>query len=292
MSQSGNLRSIAAMLGAVAFFSVMDTVLKLLSAHYPAAQVAALRGLTAMPLVIAYVLWRREVHTLLKVRWPLHLLRGVIGVAMLSLFTFALRELQLAEAYTIFFIAPLMITVLSIPVLKERVRPAHWAAVAVGLVGVVIALRPQGEGFFTWGALAVLGSALCYSVSAVCGRLLSRTDSAVSLVFWSMTMITVGAGVLAWPQWVPVQREHTTLLLTLAGTGFLAQLCITEAFRHGQASAVAPFEYTSLAWGVAIDWLLWHTLPQSHTLVGAAIIVASGLYLIHLERGQNTALPP
>lgn len=292
MPASGNLRSIIAMLGAVAFFSVMDTVLKLLSAHYPALQVAALRGLTAMPLVVLYVAWRREGHTLLKIRWPLHLLRGVIGVTMLSLFTFALRELPLAEAYTIFFVAPLMITVLSIPVLKERVRPAHWGAIAVGLVGVVIALQPQGEGFFTWGALAVLAAALCYSVSAITGRLLSRTDSAVSLVFWSMAMIAVGAGVLAWPNWVPVRAEHGWLLLALAGTGFIAQLCITEAFRHGQASAVAPFEYTALAWGAGIDWLLWHTLPQAHTLTGAAIIIASGLYLIHLERGRNTALPP
>ena len=167
-----------------------------------------------------------------------------------------------------------------------------WGAIAVGLVGVVIALQPQGEGFFTWGALAVLAAALCYSVSAITGRLLSRTDSAVSLVFWSMAMIAVGAGLLAWPNWVPVRAEHGWLLLALAGTGFIAQLCITEAFRHGQASAVAPFEYTALAWGAGIDWLLWHTLPQAHTLIGASIIIASGLYLIHLERGQNTALPP
>jgi drug/metabolite transporter (DMT)-like permease len=292
MPHSGNLRSIVAMLAAVGFFSLMDTVLKLLSAHYPALQVAALRGLTALPLVLLYVAWRREAHTLFKIRWRLHLLRGVIGVLMLSLFTFALRELPLAEAYTIFFVAPLLITVLSIPVLKERVRPAHWGAIAVGMVGVVIALRPQGEGFFTWGALAVLTAALCYSVSAICGRLLSRTDSAVSLVFWSMAMIAVGAGVLAAPGWVPVRAEHTALLLALAATGFVAQLCITEAFRHGQAAAVAPFEYTALAWGAGIDWLIWHTLPQAHTLLGAAVVIASGLYLIHLERGQNTALPP
>ena len=245
-----------------------------------------------MPLVVLYVVWRREGHTLRRVRWPLHLLRGVIGILMLGMFTFALRELPLAEAYTIFFIAPLLITVLSIPVLKERVRPAHWGAVALGLVGVVVALRPQGDGFFTWGALAVLVAALCYAVSAITGRLLSRTDSAVSLVFWSTAMIGVGAGALAWPNWVPLRAEHTLLLLALAGTGFIAQLCITEAFRHGQASAVAPFEYTALAWGVGIDWLLWHNLPQAHTLVGASIIIASGLYLIHLERGRNTALPP
>ena len=94
------------MLLAVAFFSLMDAVMKTLGANYPPMQVAAMRGLSALPLVCLYVLWRREAHLLLRVRWPLHLLRGVIGVLMLSLFAFAIRELALAEAYTIFFIAP------------------------------------------------------------------------------------------------------------------------------------------------------------------------------------------
>ena len=117
MPMTGNLRSILAMLAAMGCFSLMDAVLKTLAGSYPVLQVAALRGLASLPLVCAYVLWRREVHQLLRVRWPLHLLRGVLGIATLALFSFALRELGLAEAYTIFFIAPLIITVLSIPVL-------------------------------------------------------------------------------------------------------------------------------------------------------------------------------
>ena len=95
------------MVAAVGFFSLMDALLKTLTAHYPALQVAALRGWAALPLVALYALWRGEVPRLLKVRWPLHLLRGGLNVAMLALFAFAIRELALAEAYTLFFIAPL-----------------------------------------------------------------------------------------------------------------------------------------------------------------------------------------
>jgi len=292
MQPSGNLRGILAMLAAVGCFSVMDAVLKTLVGSYPALQVAAMRGLTALPLVWAYVLWRRQAGVLLRVRWPLHLLRGGLGILMLSLFTFSLKELALAEAYTIFFIAPLLITVLSIPVLKEQVSPRNWVAIAVGMVGVVVAMRPDGEAFFSLGALAVLATAACYAVSATVGRILSRTEPSVTLVFWSTTMMAVGAGTLAWPNWVPIQEQHWPVLVALAVAGFLGQLAITEAFRHGQAAAVAPFEYTALAWGIALDWLLWHTVPDHYTLGGGAIIIASGVYLIRREKARTVVVAP
>lgn len=292
MPASSNLRSIVAMLLAVGFFSLMDAVMKALGANYPPMQVAAMRGLSALPLVCLYVVWRGQTRALWRVRWPLHLLRGLIGVLMLSLFAFAIRELALAEAYTIFFIAPLLITLLSIPILKERVRPTHWIAIAVGMLGVIIAMRPNQDAFFSLGALAVLAAASCYAISAIAGRVLSRTDASVSLVFWMTSMLSVGAGLLALPNWVPIAPAHGTLILALAITGFLGQLAITEAFRHGQASVVAPFEYTALAWGVGLDWALWRTVPDQYTLLGGAIIIASGLYLIRQEQGKVVSLPP
>ena len=285
---AGNLRSIVFMLVAVGFFALMDAVLKTLSARYPVLQIAALRGMTAMPLVLLYITWRGAWRTVLKVRWPLHLLRGVLGIAMLSLFTLGVRELPLSAAYTLFFISPLLITMLSVPVLKERVPAAHWWLIGIGFVGVVIALRPSGgdlqSGFFTVGGLATLGAALCYAVTAVSGRLASRTDSSESMVLWMMVLMSVGASALAWPEWVAIQRSDAPLLLALAITGFGGQLAITEAFRHGQASAVAPFEYSALAWGMGLDWLIWQTLPASHTWLGAAIIIGSGLYLVRREK--------
>ena len=117
------VRAVLTMLAAVAVFSTMDAGLKLLSAHYPPFQVAALRGAASLPLVLAWALSTAGPRSLLRVRWPLHLLRGAMGVAMMASFVYALRTLPLATAYSIFFIAPLLITALSVPFLGERVGP-------------------------------------------------------------------------------------------------------------------------------------------------------------------------
>jgi drug/metabolite transporter (DMT)-like permease len=288
----GNLRSIQAMLVAVVLFSIMDTTMKLLAAEFPPMQVAALRSLSSLPLVCAYVAWRGAFRSVLDVRWPLHLLRAVIGIVMLSLFAFGLTTLSLAEAYTIFFIGPILITALSVFVLGERVNAARWVAIAVGMAGVLVVLRPSGQGFLTVGGLAVLVSAVCYAVSAVTGRILARSERGEHMVFWLMLMMAIGATVLALPDWVAVQMRHLPLLAALALSGFVAQLALTEAFSHGEASVVAPFEYTALAWGVAIDWLMWKTLPDGFTLLGAAIIIGSGLYLIRHETAHSEAEHP
>ena len=289
---SGNLRSIYAMLAAVVFFSMMDTCMKLLSAHYPAMQVAALRSLSSLPLVCAYLVWRGAHRTVLRIRWSLHLLRAAIGIAMLALFAYGVRTLSLAEAYSIFFVGPILITALSVFVLKETVDARRWIAIAVGMGGVLVVLRPTGEGVLSLAGLAVLASAVGYAVSAVSGRVLARTDRSEHMVFWLMLLMSIGAGALAAPGWVRVEAAHLPLLGGLAVSGFLAQLAITEAFNHGEASVVAPFEYTALAWAVAIDWLMWKTLPDEYTLLGAAIIIGSGLYLIRHETVHAEAEHP
>jgi drug/metabolite transporter (DMT)-like permease len=289
---SGNIRSIQAMLAAVLMFSIMDTIMKLLSAEFPAMQVAALRSLASLPLVCVWVAWRGGFRTMLRVRWPLHLLRAGIGIVMLSLFAYGVRSLSLAEAYTIFFIGPILITALSVFVLKERVNRARWLAIAIGMAGVLVVLRPSGDGFLTIGGLAILVAAVCYAVSAVTGRVLARSDSSEQMVFWLMLLMAIGATALAWPSWAPVGARHLPLLAGLAVSGFLAQLALTEAFSHGEASVVAPFEYTALACGIAIDWMFWQTLPDQYTLIGAAIIIGSGLYLIRHETAHAEAEHP
>ncbi len=282
--KSENLRSINAMLIAVALFSLMDTVMKLLSTEFPAMQVAALRALSSLPLVCAYVAWRGGFTAITRVRWSLQVLRAILGILMLALFAFGLKKLSLAEAYSIFFIGPALITAMSVFFLKETVNLARWLAIAIGMGGVLVVLRPDGEGFMTIGGLAILGSAACYAVSAIAARVLARTDRSEHIVFWMILMMSIGATILAAPDWVPVRTGHITLLCALAITGFLGQLAITEAFSRGEASVVAPFEYSALAWGVGLDWLLWHTLPDSYTMLGAAIIIGSGIYLIRHEK--------
>jgi drug/metabolite transporter (DMT)-like permease len=283
-----NTRGMVAMMLAMGCFSLMDVSLKALSAHYPPLQVAALRGLTAWPLVVLMVLWQRQWDTLLKVRWRLHLARGALTVAMLGLFAHALQTLSLTSAYVLFFIAPVLVTLLSGPVLGERVPPASVWAVALGMAGVWVALQP-GPGFWRnlWASsasLAVLGAATGYAVAAVLGRLACRTDSSAALVFWTTTFLALGSGALAWSQWVPVQWAHAGWLLLLALTGLAGQVAIVEAFRHGQAAVVAPFEYSALAWGVALDVLLWQVWPGAWTWAGAALVVTSGVVLLRSAR--------
>jgi drug/metabolite transporter (DMT)-like permease len=284
MNRIDNLRGVVAMLIAVGLFSLMDGGLKHLSASYPPMQVAAIRGWSALPLVVAWVWWTGGAGTLWRIRWPLHLLRGVLSIAMLAAFAYALKRMPLTGAYALFFVAPLMITALSVPLLGETVGPRRWAAIAVGLCGVLVVLRPTGEGVMTWAGLAVLASAAGYALSAITVRVLHRTDSAQSMVFWMTAMTAVGAGLLAWPDWHALRIEDAWVIAGVGLTGFMGQVAITEAFRNGEASVVAPFEYSALAWGLGLDWLVWRTLPDGWTFVGAGIIVASGLYLIHRER--------
>lgn len=292
MPLTPNMVAALAMLAAIGFFSLMDAGLKVLVGEYPAIQVAALRGAASFPLVLAWALATVGPRALVRVRWPLHLLRGALSVAMMFGFAYSLRSLPLSTAYTLFFIAPLLVTALSVPVLRERVGPRRWGAIFVGLFGVLVVMRPTGEGLFTLGGLAVLMAATCYAVSAIMVRVLGRTDSTQVMVFWMVTMLAIGAGVLAAPVWVPVRAEHWLLIAGVGVTGALGQYGITEAFRRGEASVVAPLEYTALAWGVALDLALWGVLPDAITWVGAAIIVASGLYLLRRERVHSEAEHP
>ena len=283
-----NALGMVAMLLAMGCFSGMDVSIKALAAHYPPTQVAALRGLTAWPLVVMLVLWQGQGHTLWRVRWPLHWVRGVLTVAMLGLFAHALQTLSLTSAYVLFFIAPVLVTLLSGPVLGERVPSASMLALALGLTGVWVALHPSA-GFWAelWhssASLAALGAAVAYAVAAVLGRLASRTDSAAALVFWTTTFLALGSTAWAWPQWQPVQMADAGWLVLLALTGLAGQVAIVEAFRHGQAAVVAPLEYSALVWGVLLDAWLWHVWPGVWTWAGAVLVVASGLVLLRSAR--------
>jgi len=285
-------RAIATMLAAVLMFSMMDALLKLLSEHYPPFQVATLRGASSLPFVLAWAFASGGGRSLLRVRWPLHLLRGALGIGMMASFVYGVNRLPLSTAYSIFFIAPLLITALSGPVLGERVGPRRWVAIGIGLLGVLVLLRPTGAGMFSVAALAILGAALGYAVTAITVRALARTDSTQAMMVWLMTLMTLGAGALAWADWVPLRAEHAWLIAGLGVAGSLGQYAVTEAFRLGEASLIAPLEYTALIWGVILDLTLWGVLPDAVTWIGAAIIVASGLYLLRRERVHLEAEHP
>lgn len=276
------------MLTAVAVFSVMDASLKQLTGFYPPAQVSCIRGLASIPAMLLFVGWRGEWRRLLPTRWMAHLARGALAVGMLSLFVCALQTLPLAECYAIFLCAPLIVTALSALVLHEHVDWHRWLAVIIGLLGVLIMLRPSATHFVSIGAAAALGSALCYSLSAITIRTLARDESTLSVAFSFVVTVGFVNAAVALPHWVPVQPTHWPWIAVIGITGAVAQMLLIQAFRVASPARVAPFEYTALLWGLMLDWLLWRTLPDGRTLIGGAIVTASGLYVVYREHMRST----
>jgi len=287
-----NLRGMLSMLLAVATFSLMDAALKMLTPHYPAMQVAAMRGLSSWPLVTLWVVVDGGLAQVLHVRWSLHILRGLLSIVMLASFAYALRSLPLAETYALFFVAPLLITALAALVLRERVDWRGWTAILAGFAGTLIVLRPTGAGMLTLAGLAVLASASGYAISAIAVRVLGRSDSTQSMVFWMLTLTSIFGLALAWRDWQPIESGDWPALAALGVFGAVGQYAITDAFRRAHASRIAPLEYTALIWGILLDWSLWHTLPDAVTLSGAAVIIVAGMYLIQRESVHAEAEHP
>jgi drug/metabolite transporter (DMT)-like permease len=280
------------MVVAVGALSLMDGCLKTLSLRYPALQVTALRGLTTLPIVIVWTAVTLGFRPLARIRFGLHVLRGILGITSLALFAFGVRSLPMSEAYSIFFVAPMLITAFAAIFLGERAGVGQWIAIACGLLGVMIVLRPSGAHAFSIPGLAILATAVCYALSAITVRVLARSDSSQSIVLTLMAFVAFTATLLALPEWRPLQAADWRVLLALAVTGAIGQWAFTEAFRLGEASVLAPLEYTALAWGVGMDWVLWETTPAARTLLGAAVVILSGTYVIRRERVHVEAEHP
>jgi len=286
------LKAIGFMLTAVAAFSVMDAVLKLLSQHYPPMEVVALRGASSIPFMVLPLVVMGRLSALKPVRLGMHLLRGILMLLVLIAFVYAVRALSLADAYAIFLAAPLIVTALSVPLLGEHVGWRRWLAICVGLVGVITMLHPSASSLVSLGAVAALLSATGYAFNAIALRVITRTDTTASVVFWMIGLMTVVAVGLAAPSWVPIRREDWILLGAIGVFSSIAQHLLTEAFRSAPPSVVAPFEYTALLWGILVDRVVWGVFPSSHVYIGGSIVIASGLYLIwreHMTHGPPIA---
>ncbi|HNR21742.1 MAG TPA: DMT family transporter [Steroidobacteraceae bacterium] len=278
------LRGIAFMTAAVAVFAVMDALLKALTARYPPLQVAALRGAASLPFIALPLLLSGRAATLMPRRPGMHLLRGLLMVVVMGGFLYAVRSLSLADAYSIFLTAPLMVTALAALVLHEHVGWRRWLAILIGLGGALVMLRPSASGFATVAAIGALVAALGYACNAILLRVLTRTDTTASVALWSIAVMTVVAAAIALPAWVTVGRTDIWLIIALGVVGAVAQMCMIEAFRAAPASVIAPFEYSALFWGICIDWVVWQALPTLRVLAGGGIVIGCGLYIIWRER--------
>lgn len=290
--QSSSARGIVSMIAAVAAFSIMDMTMKRLVETYPAMQVTFLRGAASLPFLLFAAAASGRWKDLAPRRISLHLVRGFLGVVTLWFFVWSVKFLSLADAYTIFMSAPLIVTALSVPILGEHVGWRRWMAVGVGLLGVILVLKPSGASLITIGGLAALIAAIGYALSALTIRVLLRTDTGTATIFWSLFLVTVASGCLSIFGWTALRWEHWPWIVGVGLFGAIGQHFITYAFRLAAPATVAPIEYTALLWGMLLDWLIWNTLPGARMLAGAAIIVASGLYVLYRERAVEAPQTP
>jgi drug/metabolite transporter (DMT)-like permease len=281
---STNVQGILTMLAAVASFAVMDACIKRLVETYPAIQVTFLRGVASLPFLLGSVAVFGRWRDFIPQRWMLHVVRGVLAFIVLWLFVFSVKFLSLGDAYAIFMSAPLLITALSVPMLGERVGWRRWAAVLVGLAGVMVMLKPSSGGWISIGGLAALAAAFGYAVNAITIRILRHSDTGAATILWSLLVMTTLSGLGALPSWTDVHWNHFGWILIMGIAGALGQHFITSAFRCAAPSVIAPLEYTALAWAMVFDYVIWLVVPTAQMLVGATIIVASGIYVFRREK--------
>jgi drug/metabolite transporter (DMT)-like permease len=176
-------------------------------------------------------------------------------------------------------------TALSVPIHGDRVTARRWLAIACGLGGVLLILQPWAGGAFSMVAAAAAAIAtVCYSLSGLTVRTLGRRATSMSMVFWYLGFVGIGSGILAVGDWRAIQPGDWWWLGAIGVSGGLGQLWLTEAFRQAPPSVVGPFEYTAILWAFVIDWVFWSAAPSPSLLVGAAIVVASGIVVIVDER--------
>jgi drug/metabolite transporter (DMT)-like permease len=292
------LRGIGYMVAAVFIFSIMDSLMKRLSAHYAPLQISCLRCISSWLFLLPTIAWQGNWNTLRARNAPLHLFRAVLGIGMLTSFVFAVHRLSLAQTYSLFLAAPLLMTALSVPIHGEKVTAKRWLAIVVGLSGVLVILQPWGSGSFSMSAAAAAALAtICYSLSALTVRTLGRGNSSMSMVFWYLLLVSLGSGALALGDWRPVPASDWGWLFGIGVTGALGQMWLTDAFRRAPPSVVGPFEYTAIVWAFAIDWIFWSASPSLGLVVGAFIVIASGIFVILDEHrlsqlALNPASPP
>jgi drug/metabolite transporter (DMT)-like permease len=285
------VQAIVLMLGGVFFLSTMDVVIKILVASYPTMQVIFIRCLLSVPFFTLWIVFTGRSRFRTAYPWG-HVVRGVLGVIMLFAVGECFREMQLADAYTLFFAAPLLITALSGPVLGEPAGAWRMLAAMVGFVGVLIVLQPSGDGWISYGAAMGLLGMVAYAFTALLLRRLGGLDSTITIAFWWVFIVGLFAGLLALPNWRPVSLDHWPELLVLALSGTAGQICLTAAFRRASAAVVAPFDYSHMIWAVVYGTAIWGYFPGWRVWLGAGIIVLSGLFILYREQRQQRTQEP
>lgn len=273
------LRGIVFILVAVSLFSCMNTLVKLLSARLESVQIVWARTLGHFIFIGLLFLPRHGLRILRTPSPGTQFSRSLLQLCSTTLYFTALRTVPLAEATAISFLSPLFVTLLAVPFLGEPIRANRMIVVLVGFLGVLVVVRP-GSDVFQWSSLLILGSSLCYATYQVLTRKVSGGDSAETSAIWSAMVGSVLMSLAVPFFWtMPDRLTDVLMLLALGVFGGLGHYCVARAMIDAPANIVSPFQYFQLVGAGLFGWLVFDNLPSISTWAGAAIIVASGLYL-------------
>ncbi len=277
-----NLRGALLALAAFGFYATHDVVVKVLGETYSSFQIIFFSGVMGFPLITVLLLSDRTDGTLIPRHPWWSMLRSVSATATGVMGFFAFSKLPLAQCYAILFAMPLLITVMSIPMLGEKVGIRRGMAVLVGLIGVIIVLRP-GSAPLDVGHLAALGAAIAGALSSVIVRKIGQEERSVVLMLYPMVFSFFAMGMTLPFVYVPMPVEHLGMTAVIAFLGALGAMLSIAAYRAAPTIIVAPMQYSQIIWAAVYGWLFFNESIDHYTTIGTAVIIASGIYIVLRE---------
>jgi drug/metabolite transporter (DMT)-like permease len=279
------------MFASVFVFATANAMVKYAEATYPATEVVFFRcAFSLIPCLV--LIWTHGGFKVLRTqRLPEHIGRGVMQFASTIAIFIAFHLMPLADVAAITFSSPLFVTLLSIPVLGEKVGLHRWGAVLLGFVGVLIMARP-GAGTMTYGALLALTNAALGASITIAMRRMTLTEPSTTLVSYQAIVTTV-LSVLALPLgWVTPDLMGLVILIAIGICSGVGQFLWTQAFRFAPAAVCAPFNYTSIVWAMGFGFLIWGDIPTPMLVTGALVVASSGLYILYRETIRHASQQP
>lgn len=305
--QNRMVRGILSLCLGVLVFSLQDPLVKSVSSVYPVTEVMAIRSIVALPILIILVHADVGLRAILSKRFALLAIRAFIQFTSYTVYYLAIAALPLADAVALYFMAPLFIMALAGPYLGERVSWQTLATVLIGMLGVIVMMRP-GAGLFDWAAMLSLGSALLYGFSQLMARKIGDTESSTVMAFYQNGAYLIGAAIVAGTFHLAgiTHAVHPSVeflvrpwiwptlpdFLKMATCGFIASagmILLSQGYRLAPANRVATFEYTGILWSPLWGFLFFAEVPRSTTVIGAVLIIGAGLLALNSERRKNTA---
>ncbi|MBI3709572.1 MAG: DMT family transporter, partial [Proteobacteria bacterium] len=275
-------RGIAYMLGAAFFFSVANVLVKLLTAGFSVSQVMFFRNLLGVLPCLVVVLYGADLGVL-RIKRPFGLgLRALAGLGSTIFLFNAFALLPVADVVALTFSSGLFVTALSVPVLGEHVGPRRWAAVVVGFFGVLIVVQP-GFSTFHPASLFGIGAAVCFALTAVLLRNLRHTENSLAIVFHYQILVATAALPVLIFDWMTPRPVEFALFVALGLSGGMAQFLMTRAYLYAPVAVIAPYDYTMIVWTALFGYLLLGDVITIPVAIGAMLVIASGLYILHRE---------